>query len=263
MERIKTVILCGGQGMRIREETEFKPKPMIQIGGRPILWHIMKIYAHYGFKEFVLCLGYKGDVIKHYFLDYEMMNNDFTIELGRRKSIQVHNHHPEEGWRVTLAETGLNAQTGARIKRIERYIDSDIFMLTYGDGVSDVNIGELVEFHKAHGRTGTVTGVRPSSRFGELVAEGGQVIEFNEKPQTTRGLISGGFFVFNREVFKYVSDADECNFERGPLEQMARDGELMVYPHQGYWQCLDTIRDLKILNEEWESGSAPWKVWGA
>jgi glucose-1-phosphate cytidylyltransferase len=258
---VKVVILCGGMGTRLREETEYRPKPMVEIGGKPILWHIMKIYAYHGFKDFVLCLGYKGQMIKNYFYNYEVLNNDFTIELGDYKRVEIHSSHGEKGWRVTLADTGEKALKGARIKRIENYIKEDVFMLTYGDGLANINPHELLSFHKNHGRIGTVTGVRPPSRFGELAVKNGQVISFIEKPQVSEGLINGGFFVFNRKIFDYLSDDDSCDFEMGPLEELAKDGELIVYEHKGEWACMDTYRDMIYLNRLWESGKAFWKIW--
>lgn len=255
---MKTVILCGGKGTRMREETEFRPKPMVEIGGRPLLWHIMNIYAHYSFKDFVVCLGYKGSMIKQYFLNYEAMNNDFSIQLGSRTAIQYHNNHNEADWRVTLIDTGAEAQTGARVKKIESYIDTDVFMLTYGDGLSNINIKNLLEYHKSHGKIGTVTGVHPPSRFGELVMKSDRVESFSEKPKTINGLISGGFFVFNRSIFDYLEDEDGCILEKRPLENLSSDGELMVYPHEGFWQCVDTYRELEMLNDMWKSSNAPW-----
>lgn len=254
-------MLCGGMGTRLREETEYRPKPMVQVGGRPILWHIMKIYAHYGFKDFIICLGYKGNMIKEYFLNYEAMNNDFTIPLGNYSNIQYHSNHQERDWCVTLADTGEETQTGARVKRIENYIDGDLFMLTYGDGVANINIKELVEYHKSHGKIGTMTGVHPSSRFGELVLKDNKIEVFNEKPQVTEGLINGGFFVFDKTFFKYLQEDDNCYLEKEPLENLAADGELMVYPHEGFWQCVDTYRELELLNNQWKSRNPPWKVW--
>jgi glucose-1-phosphate cytidylyltransferase len=259
MKSIRVVILCGGMGTRLKEETEFKPKPMVEIGGKPILWHIMKIYASYGFKDFVLCLGYKGEMIKQYFLNYEMMSCDITVELGS-SNVKVHNSHQEQGWRIILADTGENALTGARVKRIEKYIDGDLFMLTYGDGVADIDIKKLLEFHKSHGKIGTVTGVHPSSRFGELVVESDQVKEFSEKPQIKEGFINGGFFVFNKKFFDYLNDDDSCVLEGEPLEHLASDGELMIWKHKGFWQCMDTYRDMMLLNDIW-GREAPWKVW--
>ena len=258
---MKVVILCGGRGTRLREETEYRPKPMVQVGGRPILWHIMKIYAHYGFKDFIICLGYKGDMIKEYFLNYEAMNNDFTIPLGNYSNIQYHSNHQERDWRVTLADTGEETQTGARVEKIENYIDGDLFMLTYGDGVANINIKDLVEYHKSHGKIGTMTGVHPSSRFGELVIRDNKIEVFNEKPQVTEGLINGGFFVFNKTFFKYLQEDDNCYLEKEPLENLAAEGELMVYPHEGFWQCVDTYRELELLNNLWKFRNPPWKVW--
>lgn len=258
---MKVVILCGGLGTRLREETDLKPKPMVEVGGRPILWHIMKSYAAQGFTEFVLCLGYKGEKIKEYFLNYEAMNSDFTIDLSSPESVTYHRHHSERDWKITLADTGAAAMTGARVARVERYVDGDEFLLTYGDGVSDVDLHALLKFHRAHGKAATVTGVRPPSRFGELLVDGRRVHEFSEKPLAAAGHINGGFFVFSRGFFKYVSKDDGCVLEKGPLEGCARDGELMMFPHEGYWQCMDTYRDMQQLQKEWDSGKAPWKKW--
>lgn len=259
---MKIVILCGGQGTRLREETEFRPKPMVEIGGRPILWHIMKLYAHAGITDFVLCLGYKGDLIKEYFLNYEEMNNDCSLELGVSGSLTFESEHHERGWKILLANTGASTQTGARVKKIERHIDSDEFLLTYGDGVADVNIQDVIAFHRKHGKTGTVVGVRPPSRFGELVTNGGtSVVEFSEKPQASQSFINGGFFIFKKSFFSYLSADETCVLEREPLEQLAKDGELIMYPHQGFWQCMDTPRDLRYLINLWETDRAPWKVW--
>jgi glucose-1-phosphate cytidylyltransferase len=255
------MILCGGMGTRLREETDRRPKPMVEIGGRPILWHIMNLYAFHGHRDFVLCLGYKGHQIKDYFLNYEAHQSDLTVELGRQKSVTYHNSHAEAGWRVTLAETGLQTQTGARVKRASRYIEGDRFLLTYGDGVSDLDINALVAFHDAHGTIGTVTGVRPSSRFGELLTEGERVVQFSEKPRTHSGLINGGFFVFDRRILDYLTDDEDCVLEREPLERLAADGQLSVYQHEGFWHCMDTAKDLEHLNGMWGSGRAPWKVW--
>jgi glucose-1-phosphate cytidylyltransferase len=257
----KVVILCGGLGTRLKEETEVKPKPMVEIGNKPILWHVMKIYAHYGFKDFILCLGYKGEVIKEYFLNYDILNSDFTIKLGPEKAVTIHNASEERGWSITLAETGNSALKGARLKRIEKYIKEDTFMVTYGDGVGNIDIRKLLDFHNRHGKIATVTGVRPPSLFGELVVKDNRALIFSEKPQTSAGLISGGFFVFNRKLFDYLTDDDNCDFEKGPLEKIAAEGELMVYVHDGPWICMDTYRDVVYLNNEWASGKAPWKVW--
>jgi glucose-1-phosphate cytidylyltransferase len=265
MERVKkekVVILCGGKGTRIREETEFRPKPMVEVGHKPILWHIMKRYSYYGFNDFVLCLGYKGEMIKEYFLNYEIMNSDFTIDLGsKRKNIQIHDSHAKDRWRVTLADTGLTSMTGARLKRIKPYIETDNFMMTYGDGVANIDLNKLLEFHWSHKKIATITGVRPPSRFGELVIHKNKVSEFSEKPQIREGYINGGFFVFNRKVFTYLSDNENCIFEREPLERLSNDGELMIFAHNDYWHCMDTLRDLDVLEEEWKKKNPPWKVW--
>lgn len=258
---MKVVILCGGLGTRLREETEFRPKPMVKIGTKPILWHIMKHYAHFGFKDFVLCLGYRGETIKEYFYNYEVYNEDFTVCLGEKKSIHAHNSHDDLGWRVALIDTGEKTLKGARIKRIEHLIDSDDFMLTYGDGVADIDIGRLVEFHRSHGKISTVTGVHPPSLFGELKVRDSQVELFTEKPQTSSGLISGGFFVMSRRIFDYLSPEDDCDLERGPLEKLAQQKQLMVYEHRGDWACVDTYRDLQHLNHLWATNRAFWKVW--
>jgi len=258
----KVVILCGGRGVRFHEETTNRPKPLVEIGGRPILWHIMKIYSYYGYQDFVLCLGYKGDMIKDYFLNYPTLSSDFTVNLGGENKTVIHNPCPENGWKITMVETGLEAMTGARIKRIEKYIDTDLFMLTYGDAVSDVNIGELIGFHRNHKKIGTVTAVHPLSRFGELrLQKDGTVEEFKEKAVIRNDYINGGFFVFNRKLFDYVEDEDSCIFERKPLEKLSKDRQLTAYVHKGYWQCMDTYRDWQMLDEEWIKGKAPWKVW--
>lgn len=258
---MKVVILCGGLGTRLREETEFRPKPMVEIGGKPILWHIMKIYSHYGFNDFVLCLGYKGEMIKEYFYNYEVVNNDFTVELGKHKKIEIHSNHEEQGWRVTLADTGDKVLKGARLKRVERYIDDEQFMVTYGDGVADINISDLLKFHQSHGKLATLTGVRPLSRFGELTIKGKQVLQFIEKPQSSTGLINGGFFVFNRRIFDNLEDRDDCDLEYGALEQIASLGQLMVYEHDRFWYCMDTLRDMEYLNKLCLQGNPPWKIW--
>ncbi len=256
---MQVVILCGGRGTRMEHETEFRPKPMVPIGGKPILWHIMKIYAAYGHKDFILCLGYKGEVIKRYFLDYEAMSRDFTITLGDTHKIEFHDGHDEENFRVTLADTGLETNTGGRIKRIEKYIQGDTFLATYGDGVADIDLHALLRYHRAHGRIATVTGVHPFSRFGVVKANNdGLVTEFREKPQVS-GFVSGGFFVFNRGIFDYLDENSVLETE--PLERLAADGELALYRHEGFWQCMDTPTDLRVLNELWRTGRAPWKVW--
>jgi glucose-1-phosphate cytidylyltransferase len=255
---IPVVILCGGQGTRLREETEYRPKPLVEIGGRPILWHIMKIYSHYGFRDFILCLGYRGNMIKEYFLNYEAMNNDFTICLGNKQQLLYHGAHEEQDFRVTLAETGAETGTGGRVKRIERYISGDTFMVTYGDGVGDIDIGRLVAFHRSHGRLATVTTVRPLSRYGVLDLNGNdEVVRFREKPQVD-GWISAGFFVFNRGVFDYLDP--NGMLEQEPLERLAADRQIMAFRHEGFWHSMDTYRDFILLNELWAKG-APWRVW--
>jgi glucose-1-phosphate cytidylyltransferase len=258
---MQVVILCGGVGTRLREETEFRPKPMVNIGTHPILWHIMKYYSQFGFKDFVLALGYKGEMIKNYFCNYELMNNDVTIELGQHERTCIHYSHDEAGWKITLADTGEKALKGARLKKVERYITGDTFMMTYGDGISDVDINKLLAFHKSHGKIATVTGINPTARFGELKIEGDFVETFREKPQNVNGLISGGFFVFNHKFFDYLSTDDLCDLEIGPLEQIAKERQLMVYKHLGFWACMDTLRDMEYLNKLWDDYQAKWKIW--
>ena len=257
-ENIPVVILCGGMGTRLREETEFKPKPMVEVGGRPIVWHIMKIYAHYGFRRFILCLGYKGSVIKDYFVNYEAMSNDFTIRLGRQNEMLFQSDHTEQNFEVTLADTGLRTMTGGRIKRVEPYIDTETFMVTYGDGLADVRVDELVAFHHSHGKLATLTATQPPSRYGILeLSENNQISRFREKEQTD--WINGGFFVFNRRVFDYL-DSD-CVLEKEPLEHLVADGQLMAFRHQGFWIGMDTHREYELLNQMWDAKDAPWKVW--
>ncbi len=261
MKTPPVVILCGGMGTRLREETEYKPKPLVQIGGRPILWHIMKTYSAHGLHRFILCLGYRGNLIREYFLNYRILNSDVTIHTARPEGIEFRDTSAVEDWSVTLVETGDATMTGGRVKRVAAYLDADEFLLTYGDGVGDVDIARTLSFHRAHGHVGTVTGVRPSSRFGELVTQGDRVAEFSEKPQIKEGLINGGFFVFRRQFLDYLSSEESCVLEAEPLERLARDGELMVYRHEGFWQCMDTYRDLQLLTRLWESGKARWKTW--
>lgn len=258
---MKVVILCGGQGTRMREETEYRPKPLVLVGNWPILSHIMKTYAHYGYSNFVLCLGYRGNMIKDYFLRYEAMKSDFTIRLGRKGHIEYHDEHEEQDYVVTLADTGVETMTGARLKRVERYIEDDTFMVTYGDGLSDLDIGKLLQFHRSHNRLATVTTVHPSSRFGALIFEPeGRVASFAEKPSLD-SWVSAGFFVFHKRVFDYLSADPECVLEREPLERLAKDGELMAYQHDGFFFAMDTYREYLYLNQLWDSGTAPWKVW--
>ena len=261
IENMKVVILCGGVGTRLREETEFRPKPMVNIGSHPILWHIMKYYSQFGYKDFILALGYKGEMIKNYFCHYELMNNDVTIELGQPENMCIHHSHDEAGWKITLANTGEKALKGARLKKVERYITGDTFMMTYGDGIADVDINALLAFHKAHGKLVTVTGINLTSRFGELKTEGDRVGVFSEKPKNNKTLINGGFFVFNKSIFNYLSIDDSCDLEVGPLDQIAKEGQLMVYKHRGFWACMDTLRDMEYLNKLWDDGKAEWKTW--
>ena len=258
---MKTVILCGGQGTRLREETEFRPKPLVEVGGRPVLWHVMKAYSHHGFSRFVLCLGYRGNMIKDYFLNYEAMNNDFTIDLGGRDRIEFHGGHDEQDFQVTLADTGADTMTGGRVLRIRRYIgDDSTFMVTYGDGLSNVDVREVLNFHRRHGRLATVTAVRPTSRYGLLdLDDEARVSRFAEKP-VVEGWASAGFFVFDRRIFSLLDD-DECILEREPLMRLAAEGELMAYRHEGFFFAMDTYRECKMLNELWDSGEAPWAVW--
>lgn len=259
MESMQAVILCGGLGTRLREETEYRPKPMVEIGGRPILWRIMKLFAAQGVRDFVLCLGYKGDVIRRYFLEYEAMNADVTVELGSKK-LTVHSGVAESEWRVTLVETGERAMTGARLARVRRYVDGQAFFLTYGDGLSSVDLTRLVAHHRAQRRIATVTAVHPwSARFGEMQLDGERVAAFREKPPETQTYINGGFFVFEPGVFDYVSTEDSCILERQPLENLAANRQLTAYRHEGFWACMDTYRDWQELNGMCERGETPWE----
>jgi glucose-1-phosphate cytidylyltransferase len=258
---MKIVILCGGYGTRISDVAGDNPKPMIPVGPYPIIWHIMKYYSSFGYNDFVLCLGYKKQVIKDFFLNLEANTNDFTVNFRRSEGIEFHVDHDESNWRVTLADTGLNSMTGARISKIKKYIGDEDFMLTYGDGIGDIDIDKLLAFHKSHGKTLTVTGVRPPGRFGELVVEGGQVMEFNEKPQSSRGRISGGFFVASASLFNFLNDDDGLVFEQEPMRKLVVDRELMVYEHDNFWQPMDTSRDYRLLNELYDKGKAPWVRW--
>jgi glucose-1-phosphate cytidylyltransferase len=255
---MKVVILAGGLGTRLAEETELKPKPMVEIGGRPIIWHITKHYAHYGLKEFYIALGYRGEVIKRYFIDYQTLNGSMTVDLARG---QVLSHERDcEGWLVHLIETGIATNTGGRLKRLEPHLNDGTFMLTYGDGVCDVDLGELLQFHRAHGRVATVTAVRPPARFGGLIFDGDLVTEFTEKPQIGDGWVNGGFMAFEPAIFDYLKD-DDCSLEANGLETLAREGQLAAYRHNGFWQCMDTLRDKRLLESLWHSQTAPWKVW--
>lgn len=258
---IPVVILCGGKGTRLREETGYRPKPMVEIGEQPILWHIMKIYSTFGLERFVLCLGYLGWEIKQYFLRFHEMHRDFTITMDGRAPVAFHNELGSESWRVTCAETGAETATGGRLKRVAGYIKSQTFCFTYGDAVGNVDIDALLDFHHREGRIATVTGVHPTSRYGEMRVERGKVLEFNEKPTLAEGVVSGGFFVFEREVFDYLSDDPGLFLELDPLQRLARDGQLSVYLHDGYWHPMDTYRDYLHLNEVWKKGDPPWKTW--
>lgn len=259
---MKVVILCGGQGTRLREQTEVLPKPMVDIGGRPIVWHIMKTYAHFGLSEFVLCLGYKGSIIKDYFVNYDLRTTDFELRLGDKSSVNVLRDNDESDWRVSLIETGEKAMTGARVFRVKDQLKNEAFCLTYGDGLASIDIRALLDFHRKHGKMATVTGVRPPGRFGELELDGDQVVAFAEKPQVTQSFINGGFFVLEPEfIDRYLSDDDDLTLEREPLQNVAADGELMMFPHTGFWQPMDTFREWKMLEDLWETGNAPWKVW--
>ena len=257
---MKVLILAGGFGSRLGEETVLKPKPMLEIGGKPIIWHIMKTYSHYGYNEFVILLGYKGYYIKEYFANYFMHQSDVTIDL-KDNSIEVHRNNSEP-WKVTLLDTGLNTMTGGRVKRAQEFIGNEPFMLTYGDGVSDVNIKSLVEYHKNHGRAITMTAVMPEGRFGALdIKSDNSITSFKEKPKGDGSWINGGFFVCEPKVFDYILDGDPTIFERKPLEALANDGEMFAYHHEGFWQPMDTMRDKDLLIKLWEQNKAPWKVW--
>ena len=257
---MKVVILAGGLGTRISEESHLKPKPMITIGKQPILWHIMKYYSSFGFHDFVICCGYKGHIIKEYFADYYLYRSDVTFDFSAENRMTVH-ENVAEPWRVTLVDTGLNTQTGGRIKRVQKYIGDEPFMLTYGDGVGTVDLNALLEQHRASGKTATLTGVQPGGRFGVLDIEGQTVTGFREKAKEDGGWINGGFMALNPEVFRYLTDEEGCVFERQPLERLALEGKLGIYKHKGFWQCMDTQRDKIWLEEHWEKGDAPWRVW--
>lgn len=255
---MKVAILAGGVGSRISEETEIKAKPMVEIGGRPILWHIMKIYAHQGFDDFVVALGYKGDSIKRWMVEYASLQSDLTVSLKSGKVIP-HGNEDGEDWKVDLVDTGQDTATGGRIKRLASYVGDGTFMLTWGDGVADIDLHRLLDFHRSHGKYATLTAVRPPARFGHLDLDGDVVSEFSEKPQLGEGWINGAFFVLEPEVFDYV-DGDDTQWEKEPLERLARDGQLMAYKHDSFWQCMDTLRDKKLLDELWLDG-APWRTW--
>ena len=259
---MKTILLAGGYGTRIRDVSDNLPKPMIPIGGYPILWHIMKHYAHWGHSEFVVCLGYKGTTIKEFFFNYEGHTRDFTITLGKNRALEYHSDHAED-WAVTLADTGLEAMTGARIKRVKKYVgDEESFLLTYGDAVSDVDLDALIRFHNSHDRILTITGVSPPGRFGELETDAtGKVEAFNEKPQVSGGCISGGYFVCRKQLFDYLDDREDLVFEKDPMNQLVSEGQVMVYKHEGFWHPMDTSRDYQLLNGLWDKNKAPWRLW--
>lgn len=255
---MKVGILAGGVGSRLAEETEIRPKPMVEIGGRPILWHIMKYYESFDFNEFVVALGYKGEYIKKYMVDYCHLYNDVTVHQGQGR-IEVHDG-PRDDWTAQLIDTGQSTNTGGRIKRLQPYLGDDTFMLTWGDGVSDVDLRKLLEFHKSHGKLATLTAVRPTARFGRLELDGNRIAEFSEKPQTGEGWINGAFFVLEPGIFDYIA-GDDTQWEKEPLEELAKDGQLMAYLHEGFWQCMDTLREKQLLQSMWDEGDAPWKVW--
>ena len=257
---MKVVILCGGLGTRLREETEFRPKPMVPIGGRPILWHIMQIYAHHGHKEFVLCLGYKGEIIRDYFRNFHWNTCDLTLRLGRQPEVTYHTRHEAEDWTVTLLDTGAETQTGGRLLRAMPHIDTETFLFTYGDGLTDSDINGALAFHKEHGAIATVTAVNPTGLFGELDLDGQTITAFREKPDRAASYVSGGFFVLNKGIARYLT-GDDCILERAPLEQLARERQLKAYCHSGFWQCMDTYREQEMLNRLWAGGRAPWKIW--
>lgn len=258
---MKAVILAGGLGTRLREETEFRPKPMVEVGGKPILWHIMKMFARYGITDFVVCVGYRGNIIKQYFLDYEALSNDFTIHLGSKHEITFHGAHLESEWCVTVVDTGNETNTGGRVKKAEPFIDEDTFFVTYGDGLSDVDIAALLHFHRQHGKLATVTTVQPLTRFGIVhVDDDCSVDAFREKPKS-EDWVSAGFFVFDRGVFDYLHG--DPVLEGEPLEVLTKDHQLMAYRHRGFWQPMDTYRELTMLNDLWASGEAPWRVWSS
>ena len=259
---MKVIILCGGMGTRLREETEYKPKPMVEIGGKPILWHIMKIYSFFGYTDFVLALGYKGNIIRDYFLNYYHYNNDVTVHLGNKEEIVVHNDHLENDWKVTLVDTGKDSMTGYRVKLAGKYIDDNQFMLTYGDAVANVDINSLLEFHQKQNTIGTITGVFPPSRFGDMKVNGNIVTAFKEKAKhvSDEKMINGGFFIFNREFLDMIPDDVTTDLERYPLENLVSQNQLSVYRHSGFWQCMDTYRDYELLNHIWQE-EPEWKIW--
>jgi glucose-1-phosphate cytidylyltransferase len=255
---VKTVILAGGLGTRLAEETDIRPKPMVEIGGLPMLWHIMKIYSAHGFDEFLVALGYRGEFVKNFFLNYYYLRNDFSIKVGKG-AIDVHDGDRDD-WQVHLVDTGIDTGSGGRLKRLAPWLSDGTFMLTYGDGVADVPLRKLLEFHRSHGKLATVTAVHPPSRFGGIAFDGDLVAEFIEKPQIGEGWVNGGFFVLEPEVLEYI-EADSTMWEQEPLERLAQDGQLVAFRHDGFWQCMDTLRDKRLLESLWQSGNVPWKCW--
>jgi glucose-1-phosphate cytidylyltransferase len=255
---MKVIILAGGLGTRLQEETSIKPKPMVEIGGQPIIWHIMKTFSKYGHEDFAIAMGYKAEVIRSYFLNYYHHHCDMTVHLKNGRVDVVDGDH--ENWNIFLADTGLNTMTGGRIRRLAAWTDRQTFVMTYGDGVSDINIDNLLRFHRKHGKLVTITAVRPPSRFGGINISDEQVLTFDEKPQIGEGWINGGFFVLEPQIFDYL-EGDETIFEKSPLEKLAKDGQLMAYKHEGFWQCMDTVRELQLLERLWSSGEAPWRTW--
>ncbi|MBI9072773.1 MAG: glucose-1-phosphate cytidylyltransferase [Melioribacteraceae bacterium] len=261
-KKISVIILCGGQGTRLREETEYKPKPMVEIGGKPILWHIMKIYSFYGFNNFILALGYKGYLIKNYFLNYKYYNNDFTLDMGKNGfTLHEKNGTSEKNWTITFVDTGENSMTGARIKNCSKYINTENFAVTYGDGVSNVNLEKEFQFHVDHNKAVTMLGVNPLSKFGELVIDGDQVMNFSEKPQVNSSIINGGYFFMKKRFLNYLDTSANCILENGPLEKASLDGEVMIYKHRDEWYCMDTYRDYLFLNDMWGKNKRPWAIW--
>jgi glucose-1-phosphate cytidylyltransferase len=258
---MKVIILAGGYGTRLGSITEDMPKPMVKIGDKPILWHIMKIYSYYNYKDFIISLGYKQEAIKEYFHNYHIHARDFTVHLGSKK-VDTLKGHDESDWKVSLVDTGINTLKGARLKRIEKYLDDDLNMMTYGDGVADIDIAKLLKFHQSHGKILTITGVHPPARFGEIIEKDSQLISFEEKPQSSVGMISGGFFVFDKRLLDYLTEDENCDLEYGVFEKLAKLKEIMIYKHLGNWECIDTERDLKHLNKLWADGKTFWKVWG-
>ncbi len=258
---MEVVILCGGKGTRLSEETVTKPKPMVEIGGMPILWHIMKIYSYHGYKKFVLALGYKGDHIKNYFYNLRITGNDFTLKLTPKHEPTFFNPSEDQDWEITFVDTGENTLKGGRIKRLEPYISSDTFHLTYGDGVSNIDVNQLVKYHKSHQCFTTLTAVHPPSRFGEIILKNDHVVEFEEKPQMGEGLINGGFFVFDRKIMSYLTEDENCDFEFGPLQKIAKENQLKAYKHTGFWQCMDNVRERDYLDNLVRTNSAPWMKW--